>query len=107
MIIRIFRARIQPGCLDLWQEKVEKFSIPWLISQQGLIAYYPGKPVTDESREYSMTSIWEDMNVLINAVGDDWQQVVLLEEEASLVEETSVEHYESFNSKKIESRCEL
>ncbi len=107
MIIRFFRARIRPGRLDLWQEKVEKFSIPWLISQQGLVAYYPGKPITEEAREFSMTSVWESMNALLNAVGDDWQQVVLLEDEASLVEETSVEHYEIFGPQRIESRSEL
>jgi hypothetical protein len=97
MIIRIFRARIIPGSHSLWLDKVEKFSIPWLISQPGLIAYYPGKPLDIESREFSMTSIWESKDALKNAVGDDWRQIVLLEDEAALVEETSVEHYEYFD----------
>ena len=98
MIVRFFRAQIRPGQLDLWQEKVESFSIPWLKSQPGLRAYYPGKPLTAESREFSMTSVWEDMTALREAVRDDWQQVVLLEGEASLVEEASVEHYEFFDA---------
>jgi hypothetical protein len=97
MIIRIFRARIISGSHSLWLDKVERFSIPWLISQPGLIAYYPGKPLDEESREFSMTSIWESKDALIDAVGDDWRQVILLEDEAALVEDSSVEHYEHFD----------
>ena len=99
MIIRIFKVRIRPGSHSFWQEKVKKFSIPWLKSQPGLVAYYPGRPLNKESRVFSMTSIWKNMNVLRDAVGDDWQQVVLLEDEASLVEEAAVEHYEYFDAK--------
>ena len=98
MIIRLFKAKIYPGQLDLWQEKVEKFSIPWLKQQSGLVDYYPGKPLSEQSREYSMFSLWENLEALKNAVGDNWEQVILLEDEASLVEETSVEHFEYFDT---------
>jgi len=97
MIIRLFKAKIHPGQLDIWQEKVEKFSIPWLKQQSGLLRYYPGKPLSENSREYSMISLWESMEALKDAVGEDWEQVILLEDEASLVEETSVEHFEYFD----------
>ena len=95
MIIRIFRARVLSGTLDEWQRKVEKFSITWLKSQKGMLKCFPGKPLDDE-RDFVMVSIWEDLAAIKQAVGDDWEQVVLLEDEASLVEEVSVEHYESF-----------
>ncbi len=101
MIIRLFKAKIHPGQLDSWQEKVEKFSIPWLKQQKGLVGYYPGKPLSEQSREYSMLSLWDNMEVLINAVGENWEQVVLLEDEASLVEETSVEHFEYFDAPQV------
>ncbi len=98
MIVRFFRVQVRPGQLESWQEKVEKFSIPWLKAQRGLRAYYPGKPLTKDSREFSMTSIWQDMAALREAVGEDWQQVVLLEDEVNLVEEASVVHYECFDA---------
>ena len=98
MIVRFFRVQVRPGQLEGWREKVEKFSIPWLKAQRGLCAYYAGKPLTEDSREFSMTSIWQDMAALKEAVGEDWQQVVLLEDEADLVEEASVVHYECFNA---------
>jgi len=44
-----------------------------------------------------MISLWESMEALKGAVGEDWEQVILLEDEASLVEETSVEHFEYFD----------
>ena len=84
MIVRIFRVRILPGMLREWQHKVETISIPWLRQQQGLIAFYPGKPVDAEVREFSMTSIWKDLEALQNAVGQEWQDPVLLEDEAEL-----------------------
>jgi quinol monooxygenase YgiN len=98
MIIRLFKAKIRLGQLNIWQEKVEKFSIPWLKQQKGLIGYYPGKPLSENSREYSMLSLWESVEALKDAVGEDWEQVILLEDEASLVEETSVEHFEHFDA---------
>jgi len=97
MIVRLFKAKILPGQLDIWQEKVEKFSIPWIKQQRGLLRYYPGKPLSENSREYSMISLWESMEALKAAVGEEWEQVILLEDEASLVEEASVEHFEYFD----------
>ena len=98
MIVRCFCAKIRSGQLALWQEKVENFSIPWLKAQRGLHAYYPGKPLSADSREFTMISVWENLEALKEAVGDDWHQVVLLEDEASLVEETSLVHYDFFDS---------
>ncbi len=98
MIMRFFKAKIYLGQLDLWQEKVEKFSIPWLKQHSGLIGYYPGKPLSEKSREYSMFSLWENLEALEKAVGENWEQVILLEDEASLVEETSVDHFEYFDT---------
>ncbi len=96
MIVRIFRARILPGRLREWQAKVEALSIPWLREQEGLIAFCPGRPLEPQEREFSMTSVWKDAEVLRRAVGPNWQQPVLLEDEAELVESVAMHHYEVF-----------
>ena len=96
MIVRVFHAQIQADKVALWQEKVENFSIPWLEEQRGMLGYYPGKPLSPASTEYSMISLWQDVAALQEAVGEDYGQVVLLEDEAALVEETWLEHYELF-----------
>jgi len=96
MIVRIFRVRVLEGKSDEWQQKVEAHSIPWMREQEGLIAFYPGKPVDDKSREYSMTSIWKDVDSIRRAVGEDWQQAVLLADEAQIVESVEMHHYQTF-----------
>jgi len=95
MIVRVFRARVIPGKLEHWQQQVEDFSIPWLRAQAGMLGCYPGRPLQGK-REFVMVSLWQDLESLKAAVGDDWTQVVLLEDEASLVESVVVDHYESF-----------
>jgi quinol monooxygenase YgiN len=95
MIVRIFRARVLPGKHDQWQQQVEDHSITWLASQEGMLGYFPGKPHGDE-RDFVMVSLWQDIAALEKAVGENWSQAILFEDEASLVEEVSIEHYESF-----------
>ena len=106
MIIRIFRAKIKPDKLTEWQDKVEKLSIPWLRSQHGLLEYYPGKPLGSAAREFCMIMLWKDLDSLKEAVGEDITQVVLLEDEAILVEESSVDHYELFGPTEMKSLLE-
>jgi quinol monooxygenase YgiN len=96
MIVRIFRVRVLPGKLNEWQQKVEEHSIPWMRQQDGLIAFYPGKPMDAKSCEFSMTSVWKDLDSIRRAVGEEWQQAVLLADEADLVEAVEMHHYEVF-----------
>lgn len=96
MIVRIFRARIRPGRLDEWQQRVEQHSIPWMRRQDGLVTFYPGKPMDGESREYSMTSVWEDVESIRAAVGEDWRKAILFADEADLVESVEIHHYQAF-----------
>jgi quinol monooxygenase YgiN len=96
MIVRIFRVRVLPGKSQEWRQKVEQHSIPWMRRQSGLIAFYPGKPIGVGEREFSMTSIWQDVDSIRRAVGEDWQKPVLLADEADIVESVEMHHYETF-----------
>ncbi|WP_082616209.1 antibiotic biosynthesis monooxygenase [Ensifer sp. Root278] len=73
MIVRIFRVRVLPGRLADWKNKVEGISIPWLRQQEGLIAFYPGKPIDPRDREFWMISIWKDVESIKKAAGHEWQ----------------------------------
>ena len=86
MILRIFRVQVQPGQLAAWQDKVEKYATPWLKYRHGSLAVYPGKPVRPDSREFCMIMWWKEVDSLKEAVGEDFTQVVLLGDEATLVE---------------------
>jgi hypothetical protein len=96
MIVRIFRVHVIEGKSEEWQQKVEQHSIPWMRQQSGLIAFYPGKPIGADDRKYSMTSIWENVDSIRRAVGDDWQRPVLLADEANIVESVEMHHYQTF-----------
>jgi hypothetical protein len=102
MIVRIFRVRVLPGKTHEWQDRVEVISIPWLRKQDGLIAFYPGKPIEPEGREFSMISIWSDVDSIRRAVGKEWQRAALLENEAALVETVVMHHFETFGMRMIE-----
>ena len=106
MIIRIFRAKIMSDLLTEWQDKVEKLSIPWLKSLHGLLEYYPGKPLVSDAREFCMVMLWKDLDSLKEAVGEDITQVVLLEDEATLVEESSIDHYGLFGPAEMQRPLE-
>ena len=43
-----------------------------------------------------MASIWESLNALRSAVGEDWREPVLLADEADLVEDIQMHHCETF-----------
>lgn len=96
MIIRVFRARVRQGQLDAWQQKVEEHSIPWMREQEGMVAFYPGKPVDEKSREFTMISVWRDADSIRKSVGENWTSPVLLADEADLVEDVEMHHYEIF-----------
>lgn len=100
MIVRVFRVRVRDGHQDEWRRKVEQHSIPWMRQQDGCIAFYPGAPMGDASSEFSMMSIWKDVDSIRRAVGEDWRQAVLLADEADLVEWVEMHHYETFGLSK-------
>jgi heme-degrading monooxygenase HmoA len=96
MIIRIFRARMQPGMNAEFERMVLELSIPLVEAQKGLIARYSGKPMGSNSDEFVMVSLWEDLAALKAFVGQNWEEAVIPEEERPVILETYVHHYESF-----------
>lgn len=97
MIIRIFRVRVAPGRERDWQERVERFSIPWLKSLPGLVAYYPGRPTLGSGEQtFTMVMLFESMAAIEVAIGEAWREPVLLGDEATLIESATVEHFEQF-----------
>ena len=96
LIIRVFRVKVKVGRLDESRSQVKTHSIPWMGSQAGCVAFWPGELTTDQSREFTMVSLWDGLDSLRQAVGHDWKQAVLFGDEADLVEQVAVDHYETF-----------
>lgn len=97
MIIRVFRARIREGCVPKFKAMVREQSIPWLERTSGMLGYFAGAPLDDNSREFVMVTLWRDMEALKSFVGESWQTPVVTEDEAPLVEEMFAHHYTRFD----------
>jgi quinol monooxygenase YgiN len=98
MIVRIFRVWVKDGCASDWQQMVEEHSIPWMKSQAGCVAFYPGRPLEADGLEFSMTSVWKNLDAIKDAVGENWDKAILFGEEASIAEKVEMHHYEVFGT---------
>ena len=96
MILRVFRAKNRKGCVADFQRMVIEQSIPWLEGSEGLLEYFPGKPLEASSREFVMFTIWRDIESLEKFSGSNWQNPVVTEDESPLVEEMYAHHYIQF-----------
>src|SRR5262245_11862440 len=96
MIVRVFRARFRPGKLDEWTKLVKKHSVPLVKSGAGLIAYYPGNSVDPKTREYTMVTVWKDLDSLKAWAGSNWREAIIPEEEIPLIEESWVHNYQVY-----------
>jgi heme-degrading monooxygenase HmoA len=96
MIIRVFRARVQPGMGATHERMVRDLSIPLVESQQGFITCYTGRPVGSNSDEYVMVSLWKDIDSLRVFAGENWEEGVIPKPERPNLKEIHVHHYEAF-----------
>jgi hypothetical protein len=96
MIIRIFRARSQPGAVDELARLAEEVSIPFVDSQPGLVARYAGSGVGATGDELVMVTVWENLDAMKTMTGDDWESPVIPDERLEpLIAESFLHHYES------------
>ena len=95
MIIRVFRACVQPGANAAYERLIHEAAVPLMKQQQGLLALHVGRGYPVSPDEYVMVSVWNDMAAIQAFTGEHWQQAVVLPGEAHLVKETSVQHFEA------------
>jgi hypothetical protein len=72
---------------------VQKQSIPWLERTSGMLGYFAGAPIDDNSREFVMVTLLRDLAAPKSFVGKSLQTPVVTEDEAPLVEEMFAHHY--------------
>lgn len=94
MIVRVFRVWVTEGHSDEWQRMFEDLSVPWMKAQEGCVAFYPGKAIGPDGREFSMISVWKDADAIRAAVGENWQEAILFGDEARIAERIEMVHYD-------------
>ena len=97
MIVRIFRAVIRQGRVDEFRRMVQEQSIPWLKDSDGMLGYFAGQPFGDNNREFSMVTLWRDLEALKAFCGEDWDNPVVTPDEVPLVEAMYADHYLRFD----------
>ena len=97
MIIRIFRAKIQQDKVSEFKRMVQDQSIPWLENSEGMLGYFPGGPFDDNARDFVMITLWRSLDALEAFAGKAWDNPVVTEDEAPLVEAMFAEHYLGFD----------
>ena len=97
MIIRIFQAKVRKDQVSEFKLMVKNQSIPWLESSEGMLGYFPGEPFGENAREFVMITLWRDLEALEAFAGAEWDNPVVTEDEAPLVEAMFADHYLRFD----------
>ena len=96
MILRVFRASVREGNQAEFMRLVEEQSIPGLLKQEGLLRHFPGAPMSVDGGQFTMVTVWRDIDSLKSFAGHEWERPDVTPDEAPLVESMSAEHYVLF-----------
>jgi quinol monooxygenase YgiN len=94
MILRVFRALIKPGKVDQFRDMLVRLSIPMVTAASGMRGYYVGEPLDPAVPEFTVTTLWVDLDALKAFAGDDWNRSVIPPDEVPLIAESFIHHYE-------------
>ncbi len=97
MILRVFRAVIYENRIAEFKQMVREQSIPWLEKSDGMLGYFPGEPFGSNEREFTMITLWRDIDALEAFAGKEWDDPVVTDDEAPLVEAMFADHYWRFD----------
>ena len=94
MIIRVFRPTIHPGKEAEFEAFLQETAVPLVSQQSGLVAQHVGSPRDPSSSEYLYVTIWDDVESIRAVAGERWQEAVITPDEAHLLKDTWIGHYE-------------
>ena len=99
MILRVFRAKVRKGKEEEFRKKVREQSLPRLRGQDGMANCFPGAPLSESDSEFIMVTLWRDLEALKTFLGENWDKPLVAPDEAPLIEEMSVQHYQFFDNR--------
>jgi hypothetical protein len=94
MILRFFRAIVHEGQQSDFRRFFLGTALPFVRSHAGLESVSVGLPHETSPNEFSMVMVWRDLAALKGFAGENWRQAVIHPDEAHLLKETHVHHYE-------------
>ena len=96
MVIRVFRALVQPGQQADFEAMARRLSVPLVRKQKGLLGFYAGRPLGHAKDEFVMVTLWDSVESIRAFVSPDWEQAVVPEEERPVLLDSFVHHYEAY-----------
>lgn len=97
VIVRVFRGRVRPGMGSAFERFVHQRAIPQLRSQPGMLSVHLGRPTPASPEEYMVITVWRDVDALRGFAGESWDRVVMGRDEARLLTDAWVHHYDADN----------
>lgn len=94
MIVRVFRVVVHDGRQDEFSTFFRDTALPLVRRQPGLVSVVAGLPRPETPDEFCMVMVWRDVAALKAFAGDDWREAHVHPDEADLVRERSVHHYD-------------
>lgn len=94
MIVRVFRVVVQDGKEARFRTFFVETALPLVKSQPGLISVTAGLPRPETPNEFCMVMVWRDVDALKAFAGEDWREPHIHPDEAAMVRERSLHHYE-------------
>lgn len=94
MIVRVFRALVHDGKQGEFEKFFFEKALPTIKSQPGLVGVSIGTPIKETPNEFMMTTVWKDLEALKGFAGENWHEAVIDPDEADLLCETFVHHYQ-------------
>ena len=95
VVIRVFRPTIHPGKEAEFESFLRDTAVPLVSRQSGIVAQHVGKPRDPSSTEYLYVTVWQDVDSIRAFAGEQWQEAVIAPDEAHLLKDTWIGHYEA------------
>lgn len=94
MIMRLFRVTTHEGKAAEFEDFFRNTAVPLMKRQDGLVSLIPGVPRPEAPNEFCMVMVWRDLDALKAFVGEDWQTAHIHPDEAPLVKERTLSHFD-------------
>jgi len=94
MIMRVFRVVTEPGQRATFETFFRETAVPLMKSTDGIENIHFGLPRAETPDEFCIVMIWRDLDALSAFVGEDWQTPHIHPDEAGIVRERYLHHYE-------------
>lgn len=94
MIVRVFQVTVHDGKIEEFRKFFLETGIPLTRGQPGCVSVTAGQPRPETPNRFCMVMVWESLDSMKAFVGEDWANPHIHPDEAELVKERQISHYE-------------